>query len=657
MLSRRLFLLSSLTFLGAPGLYASALAARRKQAAPAKSGPRSIARQDWPPAIVPNHIAITGGGLVAVADEFGRLALIDFKRAEGPRVAGELSGLGKRLLDFVLAGQRAYALVLQDTASGETAYMLTTVSLAPASEPSVMWRLPLEQYSEPACLAAAQDIICVAGTALNGSNLVSVFRKGKSTDPSLVSTFTVEHPVVRMDLQDRQLVVLSGPRNSQIDYVNLYYPHAPQVRKTIKLNGDYPVMARFRDQLFVAGQPSGSLQFEAKAIALEPAPHAVNFTFLSGTGLISDAAVQRGRLLILCERGTERAVMSFLYDKTLDLTPEQTLVLPGGKDTPGLLSRLTVKDRSAYVASGWAGVEVLTLDKTTGWRHALTYAIPRMPASAVASWGDLVVLGGADLKLYNVAKPDKPVLVLTAEPGSTVKALAGAGSYILCLAHRALTLRRMTNPNEVVVSHAASGDYMAYDTRKQKAYILSASEKKSTVTPIKVYSNSFAPEKPLDFPGVFNRVAARDGYLVLRGLSDVALYRTEDTTGLVGKRHFDTLALRDAWLADDYLLATAVDRSSKGFLMVLSRQEPDLKSIGVLDLPHDGVAVAASGDKAVAVGRSPEGRDLVSVVSLASPTSPRIVTSLAVVEAASAVTFKDGLVIVVGRGLEILSLG
>lgn len=655
MLSRRLFLLSSLTFLGGPGLYTSALAAKRKQAAPAKSGPRSIARQDWPPAIVPDHVAIAGGGLVAVADEFGRLALIDFKRAEGPRVAGELSGLGKRMLDFVLAGQRAYALVLQDTASGETAYMLGTVSLAPASEPSVMSRLPLEQYSEPACLAAAQDIICVAGTTLNGSYLVSVFRKGKSTDPSLVSTFTVEQPVVRMDLQDRHLVVLSGPRNSQIDYVNLYYPHAPQVRKTIKLNGDYPVMARFRDQLFVAGQPSGSLQFEVKAIALEPAPHAVNFTFLPGASAVSDAAVQKGRVLILCERGTERAVMSFLYDKTLDLTPEQTLVLPGGKDTPGLVSRLTVKDRSAYVASGWAGVEVMALDKT-GWRHALTYAIPRMPASAVASWGDLVVLGGADLKLYNVSRPDKPVLVLTAEPGSTVKAMAGAGSYILCLAHRALTLRRMTNPNEVVVSHTAAGDYMAYDSRKQKAYILSASEKRSTVTPIKVYSNSFAPEKPLDMPGAFNRVAASDGYLVLRGLSDIALYRTEGNTELVGKRHFDNLALRDAWLADDYLLVTAVDRSSKGFLMVLSRQESDLKSIGVIDLPHDGVAVAASGDKAVAVGRSPEGKDLVAIVSLAFPASPRIVTSLPVVEAASAVAIKDGLAIVVGRGLEILSL-
>lgn len=652
-LTRRTFLLSSLSVLAALEPFQAAGAKKRRQSA-GKTGLRSLSREDWPPAIVPDHIGITDKSLVSVSDEFGRLALVDFKGADGPRVAGELSGFGKRVLDLIVSGQRAYALTLQDSASGEPEFTLSSLSLAPASEPSVMSRVTLDQYSEPICVAASQDLIVVGGTATNGNNLVTIYRRGRSAQPGLIASFTVEQQIVRMDLQDRHLVILSGLRNTQVDYVNLFYPQAPQIRKSFKLNGDFPAMARLRQNLFVAGQSTGSQQFEVKAISLEPAPHAVNSNLMGNVSAVLDAAVQKNRVLIVCERGADRLVTTYTFDKTLDLTPEQTLVLPGGKTTDSQSLRISVRERSGYIAAGWMGVEVLSQDKL-GWKHTFTYSIPRMPASGVASWGDTVVLAGADLKVYNVAKPDKPTLVLTAEPGSTVKSIAGAGSFVLCLAQNALSLRKMTNPNEIAGTINIAGGHMAFDAKRQKAYVISASDKRTVVTPIKVYSNSLVAEKPFEITGSYRRVAADDGRLVVRGLNDVAVYEVSATAQPVGKRHFDTLAIRDVWIGPEYLLATAVDHNSKGFLLVLDRHG-ELKSIGVVDLPSDGVAITASGEKAVVIGRSPEGKDLLSVVSLSSSATPQVVASFPVVEAASAVAIKDNLAIVVGRGLEILSL-
>lgn len=653
-LSRRLFILSSLAVLAAPELSLPGEAKRRPRSGK-KTGPRSIAREDWPPAIVPDHVGVTGKTLVCLSDESGRLALVDFKRVDKPGVVGELSGFAKRLMDFLPAGSRAYALALQDSAAGEPEYVLVSISLAPSSEPSVMSRTMLGQYSEPSCLTVNQDLICIGGTATNGGHLVSVYRRGRGAEPTLVSSFAVEQPIVRIDLQDRHLVILQGPRNSQLDYVNLYYPTSPQIRKTIKLDGDYPCLARLRQNLFVAGQPAGSSAFEVKALALEPAPHAVSSITLGDVNAVLDMTVRKGQVLVLRQRGAERELATIAYDKALDLTAAQTLALPGGTGPPGASCRLTVRERVCYIASGWAGVDVIALDKG-GWKHAFTYSIPRLPASGVVSSGDLVVLAGADLKLYSVAKPDKPVLMLTAEADSTIRSIAAAGSYVLCLAQGKLTLRKMESLKEVLAAFAVTGEHMAYDGARQKAYVLSRSDKKTLVTPLKVYSNSVVPEKALAFGGSFRRIAADNGYLLLRTLNDLELYRVDGESELVGKRHLDNLAIRDAWLGEDYILATAVDHRSRGFLMVLSRQEPDLKSIGVVDLPQDGVAVAFAQEKAVVVGRSLEGQDTVSIVSLASPATPRVLISLPVVEAASAVTIKDDLAFVAGRGLEIVSL-
>src|ERR1700691_4856222 len=100
MLSRRAFLLSGLAtsvpMLGMPSW-------AKKQKEIGGSGPRLIARQDWPPAIAPSQIGITERGICCFTDEYGRLALVDFHKidAKNPlHVLSELDGLGKKVLDF-----------------------------------------------------------------------------------------------------------------------------------------------------------------------------------------------------------------------------------------------------------------------------------------------------------------------------------------------------------------------------------------------------------------------------------------------------------------------------------------------------------------------------------------------------------------------------
>jgi len=215
MLSRRLFLMSSFGLLLSPELTLPAWA--RKRGAPAsRSGPHSLCRQDWPPAIVPDHVSVVDRSYVSVTDEFGRLAMIEFKKNTRPRVVGELRGVGKRIIDYAAAGQRAYAVVMSEGPTGDSQYMLAVMSLVPAGEPTVLSRLPLDNFTEPQALAVSPELVCVGGVGAKGGSQVAVYRRGRSVDPSLISTVAIDSTITHLDLQDRHLVVLGAGRATQM---------------------------------------------------------------------------------------------------------------------------------------------------------------------------------------------------------------------------------------------------------------------------------------------------------------------------------------------------------------------------------------------------------------------------------------------------------
>ncbi len=655
LVSRRTFLLGGI---GLGQLLICPPALARGRAKQARTGLRSIARQDWPPAIVPDHVVFIDRANSCLSDQFGRVAIIDLKRARNPAVIGELTVDSKKIIDFSAARHRGYLLALQESSTGDSQYALVTVSLAPMSEPSVLNRVVLDRFSEATAVAASADLVCVGGVTARGDNQIAVYSvRGRSGEPALLSTFKVPLTIAALDLLDRNLAVLEAGNNSQVDYVSLLNGDAPQLRKSMKLDGDFRVWARSKNTMMVAGQSSTSGVVEVKTISLEPAPHVMQSETLHELTTVYCATAQKDRFYLLGESGSSRALVELAMGRDLRLSPGQTLELPGARAASEAPAAIAVRDGLINIASGWQGVDVLTRQKSA-WRLSFTYTIPRLPASAVAAWEKFVVLAGSDLKLYDITSPERPVLVETADAGSTLKSIATAGPYILCLGRNKLLLRRVDKLSETIDSLDLIGQDMTFDLSQRKAYVLSARENKTLVTPVAAYSNRLIAGSVLTLPAGYRRLLAGDGHLLLIGLDKLAVYDPASSVQPLGQLSFDSLAVRDVSFSDRYLVATAVDRSSNGHLLVLSRQDRELSRVGAVDLPCDGVALAVSGNRAAVVGRRRDGQDLVSIIDLSVPAMPKVIASLPSVEASSAVTInKDRLAIVVGRGLEIVSLG
>lgn len=659
MLSRRRFLLSTIGLSFVPELALPALAKSRK-AAPVKAGPHPLAVQAWPPAIVPDHVGITANNYTCLTDEFGHLAIVDLRKASDAKVVGELTGLGKKIVDSAILTHRAYIISLVETSVGETQYMLTAVSLAPFDEPSVLAKIPLEQFSEPTCIAAYQDTVAVGGIGKNGENLINFFttssKRSRIIQPQFLSAITVDSTIVRMDMAAKSLVVLESGKTSQLDYINLFYPTSPQLRKKVMLNGDYTALARIKDLVVIGGKAPDGPDCQATLVSLEPQPHAVQTARLVGLTDVYDVVLQKNYSALLGQRGTELVFVPLTISKTMELDCSSPLVVPAATKSAGTRPRFAAKERFACIAPGAGGAEVVSFENKIGWRHVFSYNIPHLPASQVVCWNDLVVLAAADLKLYDITKPEKPALLKTAPLTGSIRSMVGAGSFVLCLSKDNLSLRKIENISEVITQISISGQQVAFDAQKQKAYVISREAKKVTVTPIKVYSNKLELETPFEVGQGYRHAQASGGYLCVAGLNDIALYGMGDTQEIVGSRHFDNLAIRDVAIADEYIIATAIDKNQKGFLLVLSKDGPELKLLGSTNLPTDGVALAVAGQTAVVVGSGSEGKDLASIFHFSQPSMPNEIASFPVIDAASAVAIKDNLAIIVGRGLEILSL-
>jgi hypothetical protein len=672
MLTRRSFLLGSLvSWAAASEIFDPAFGLPKLKGKPVvTSGPRSISRAEWPPAIIPDFAsAANPQGFCLFCDEFGRMSVVDIRRPGNPKtpvkVAGELSGLGKRVIDFTSFGPRAYALVTLNSDPADLQPHLITINLTSFTAPSVVSKMPMREYAEFTSITANNDLVCVAGTSLSGENLVTMYQaptRGKTSEPVQLSSFSVPYPVQAMDIQDRIMVVLQCAAQapiSQLDIYNVAAARTPQAKEPLKLDGEFKRMARVRGTIVVVGRPVLNDRLanacEARTILLDPTPHPVSSLTLEPLTAVLGASAQRDRYLVLGESKQGRKVLSLVADKTGHLTREQVVNLPAPKGSYGQHASIVTNGRNAYVSSGWAGVEMLTSGKD-GWTPVYTYSIPRLPASGVASWNNMVVLGGSDLKLYDITSPDKPSLVSTQDLPTAIKAIVGAGSYVLCLSKEGISLRKMDKLSEVAATLKTQGVQLCYDSVAQKAFVITEQEKKSIAQRLKVYSNKLEVEKTIDLPKGVHRAIAQGGYMLCSSLNDLYLYGCADNVEQLSTRHFENLAPRDFALTDEHVIATFVDQQSKGFFLVLSKDQKDMRVMGSVDIPHDGTAVAVQGKRAITAGRTPDGKSVAAIVDFTTPSAPRVVATMPVVESASAITIKDRLAIVVGRGLEILSL-
>ncbi len=627
----------------------------KKQPSKPISGPHSISRQEWPPSIVPDYIGVGEKGYAVIGDSGGRLVIVDLKQSDAPNVISELSSIGKRVPAMAITMQRAYALAWSDK-GGEGVWSLVVVSLIPSSDPAIIAQMPLHGFSEPTSLALSGDIVAVAGTGANGENQVIVYGASRSrkAEPTLLATAQFDRPITQLEMLDRNLIVVQADsKETQIDIVPALNPRAKG--KPVKLKGTYQVCAKTRDFFLVGGQ-NLEKDYEIHAVGFKPALHVVRGLRLPGVTDILDGAAQKGQLLLLVNHKGRQAVLPVTYSKALQLVASNVVLLPSGKRGPASKARIVATVKEAYVASDWGGVQVLT-NQTGTWEYMYSHTIPRLPAASVVLGQNRALLGGADLKVYDLQQLERPTLVESTDVGSPVRSMVAVGDKVVILSGEGLTMRSLTKPDEVASELKIAGSYLAYDAEEKRGYLLSSKNDKATVSSIDLSSDDLSAGKAMPLPSVFRRASCLGGQLLVSSVNDLTLLKVaDDNVEQVATRNFTNLAIRDLVLTEKYAMITAIDQNSRGFLLLLDVEKPDLPTVGSIELPQDGTALAVAGNKVVTVGNTGEGKDQATLVDISSGGTPKVIASLNVVNGASAVSIKENLAVIVGRGIEIITL-
>lgn len=678
--SRRSFLLSSFkwtlgSFLLSTG-FQPALARKTPRATVGLRGPHTLSRDQWPPAILPAHVGIADKGYLCFTDDFGQLAIIDMRKpvpGKAPyKIVASLGSLGNKVVDFAITQNAAYGLVYQEGENREPVAALVSVNLTPVDDPTKMSEITLSRYSDVTAICAGCDMICLSGTSTTGENLVSIYsapnRRGQGKEPGYIASLSLNMPVKALDLSEKQLTILSTSPNqpkSEVHFVDLSNPSSPEVQKSLPIDGDFRVLTRFKDNVIIAGYKAGYAPgkggAEAKNIVTGVNAHLVASITLDPLLSVESISAQKERILVVGRSRGARSVISLTTDREKSLRQEQVLAIAGGKQENGLPSQgnaaIVYREPCAYVASGWDGVQMLTRGHE-GFSVSASYTIPRLAASGLAIWGDDVVLAGSKLQRYNIARPERPFLVSTTEPAQPLKTIIGAGSFVLCLSKDTLTLEKISSLGTVIAEAKVQATQLCFDRTNQRCYAIKCGEKSTRVNCFKVYSDRMDKEQAFEVPGAFTHCRAKDGTLLLTGLSDLVIVKPGDAGNfdILAQRHFDNLAVRDAMLVDDVVLLTAIDQNSKGFFLTLQASDKEAHTLGSIDLPHDGVALAADGTKAVAVGRSGD-KDALSIIDFTKPQVPQMVSTIPAIEGVSSVSIRENLAILGGRGLEIVSLG
>ncbi|MBN8658793.1 MAG: hypothetical protein J0M35_00405 [Candidatus Obscuribacter phosphatis] len=689
--NRRQFLLSSFGYLGGTfllsDLFTPAAQARKapRTANPLAGGfgggPRSIFKEEWPPAILPDHVGVMDKGYLCFTDNYGRLAVVDMRKpAPGKppfKVLASMSGLGNKVIDFAVTPYAAYGLVYRDNENREAVVNLISISLVPPTEPRIVSEMPLTRMQDAQSITAWGDLICIAGTASSGEAIASIYgapsRRGEAKEPSYLASLSVKNPIRQVELTEKQLTILSSDSQngrSYVDYVFLQNPGSPEVQSSVTLEGDFRVLSRFKDSVLVAGYERGSRPGKGRCLA-RTLSTGVNARALASITLdpllsVESASAQKDRYVVVGRSQGKRNLISLVPDSNRALQREQVIDLKTSKDESGLPAQGTAaviyREPLIYIASGWSGVQLLHRNKE-GFALATSYTIPRLAASGLAAFRDNVVIAGSKLQLYNISRPERPMLMAAAEPETPIKVLVGAASRLLCLSKDELSMRQMQKDSleTPITKVKVQASQICFDPveSEQRCYAIKPLEKTTKITVFQVYKESLVKEKSFEVPGLFNRCQARGGQLLLSSLNDLALLNKGTTGGdmeVQTKRHFDNLAIRDMAITDNCLVMTAIDKDSRGFFLVLGKDGPEAITRGSIDLPHDGVAMACQGNRAVAVGRNTEGKDLSTIISFAQESAPQVQSTLPALEGVSSVSISGTLAILAGRGLEIVTL-
>jgi hypothetical protein len=654
MLSRRSFIASSITIAFSLNTLEEVLA-KKSQIVRSATGPHCIVRQEWPPAISPEFLSIINKGNCLVADQSGRIAIVDLKQADSPNIIGEVSGVGKRIFDLVAVDNKAYAITLSDS-HNDSQFMLAALSTNSAHDPSVISQAPIPHFSEPTCLVVRKDIVCIGGVGLNGENQVLIFScslKKKNMELTLLSTLSFKYPIAKLDLQDKQLVVAQNNFPTPVDVINLHNPHLPETISSATYDGGYVALIRKKESLLII--TDANKKFHCYNAVIKHSLSSANTIELTDITEVFDIAAQKEQCLLLAAKDGKQVIIPILFDKSKQIYANDPILLQAGKHGATSKAKIVTASKQVYVASDSGTVQILNIDKNS-WQYLYSYTIPRLPAASIAMANNKVILAGTDLKLYDFRNLNQAILLSEVEVTSTIRAIIALDNCILCLERERLTLRSLEKLSEIRSSITITGSILSYDPVLRKAYVIDNRENNAKLTSIAVSEDKLNIESTQNISMSIRRANAKNGKLLLAGLNDLILYKTDKEFEVIGKRELGNLAIRDLSLDDNYAAVACLTKTGRGFLLIISVENNDLTTLGATDLPQDAAAIALNKSLAVIVGKNQDGKDYASIVNLDNVSQPRTITSLPVLEAASAVTIKDKFAAVAGRGLEILSL-
>lgn len=652
-LSRRNFMRAALafSFMGSSVLSASARKGKKAKEE-VVAAERLLARIDWPPALVPSYVGLCERDYVFVADDQGRLAIVDPRHADTAHVLGELAGLGKKVACLASTQHRAFAIVQNDDFA-EPPYSLVTLSLTPASEPSIMSKYALGEFSEPLYVACNNEVVVVAGYGRNRENLLLFFSAGrrKAGEPVQYASATTDQAVVSMIMDERHLFVLTGPDGSDLLQFTVQNQKPSELVASLNLDGSYQLLAKNREAVVVGGI-TAERKVIVKLLTVRPKISFTKQIILPALTELLDLVALKGQLLFLGLAGETQTFLPATYDKKWQIVFGNQVTLPGSKRALVPKSRMSAREKDVYVVSD-SGIQVLARQKA-GWALLYDHAVPRLPASNVVLSSGLAVLAGVDLKTYDLSNPHRPTLSASVDLPVAVRSLAAVGRSILVLTRDDLSLRPAENPSSIYASLRCGGLCLAFDEAQSRACVVSSVDKDSILSFVQANEDNMTLEKQEKIPGRYYMVASAQGLVALASINDLVLFSLEQ--GVLYSRNFSNLAIRDLKFLSGRLLLTCIDKSLQGSLLVLNPGKEGLPTEAALDLKQDALSLAVSGKNCLVIGKNKEKRDQITIIDVSDLVRPRILDTEVALEAASAVTIKDGLAVVAGRGLEVLRI-
>ncbi|QQR56539.1 MAG: hypothetical protein IPG59_16225 [Candidatus Melainabacteria bacterium] len=674
MLSRRKFLLG-----GALGLFSSTgfeelvwAKDKGKVKKVITKGPRSLGRQSWPPAVAADFLGVPNKGQICICDGNGRLSLAEMKAAKGfaPsfEVVAELSNFARQVIDMEVQQGIAYLLVQKPIKNPDCNLALMAIRLAKGVTPQVVLTAPLTQFKDAATICIDRKVVYVGGVSPGQENLVMSYvvnLQKNSGDLNPLASIRVNQTVADLAVQNKILSVLqTSGSDSRIDFLNIANPVSPQPKEAIKIEGEFDSLVQYKGALVAIGKVGGNL--EARSVALTPAPRAVARTALAPINRLISALTLQNQIVLVGESKDKLAVMGLSLDKSFNFTKPDVGTFEIGLKSYGKISAssLATDGKSLYLGNGISGLEVFNRE-TGSFRHVFTYKVPRLAASQVCAWGDLAVILTSEFMSYDISDATRPKLVAETSTLSPLKAISGAGSYVLCLGGRGdLSLRRMNKLDDVIATANVTGKNLTFDKNKHCVYVVDPQDKLTRVHCFKVFSDKMENFENIEATGNYSLIKATSTNLIIAGLNDIASYSIEGGEPQAGafkptsKYHLDNLAIRDFCLEGDLILATCVDPNSFGFLVVLKIDNGEIKLSAKFDLKHDGMSVTSNANTVVCVGKDKTGADLVSIIDISSPHTPQEIKTISTIEQASATIIQPqkNLAVVVGRGLEVFSL-